>query len=97
VFSKLFIMPQSNHYDQLILKLDSFTRKYYLNSVIRGLLYTIGLVLASFLLVSLLESQFFFETGTRKMMFYGFLGLSLLALGGWVLLPLASATKKLLK
>ncbi|MFT5997728.1 MAG: hypothetical protein ACI81P_000173 [Neolewinella sp.] len=82
-------MPQSNHYDQLIQKLDSFTRKYYLNSVIRGLLYTTGLVLASFLLVSLLESQFYFETGTRKMMFYGFLGLSLLALGGWVLLPLA--------
>jgi hypothetical protein len=82
-------MPQSNHYDQLIQKLDSFTRKYYLNSVIRGLLYTTGLVLASFLLVSLLESQFFFERGTRKMMFYGFLGLSLVALVGWVLLPLA--------
>ena len=82
-------MPQSNHYDQLIAKLDRFTRKYYINSVIRGLLYTVGLVLAVFLLVSLLESQFYFSTGTRKLMFYGFLGLSLVALGGWVLLPLA--------
>jgi len=82
-------MPQSNHYDQLIAKLDRFTRKYYINQVIRGLLYTTGLVLALFLAVSLLESQFFFETGTRKMMFYGFLGLSVAAFAGWVLLPLS--------
>jgi len=26
-------MPQSNHYDQLIAKLDRFTRKYYINQV----------------------------------------------------------------
>jgi len=82
-------MPQSNHYDQLIAKLDRFTRKFYINQVIRGLLYTTGLVLALFLAVSLLESQFYFETGTRKMMFYGFLAFSLVALGGWVLLPLS--------
>ncbi len=81
-------MSQSNHYDQLIAKLDRFTRKYYVSQVIRGLLYTIGLVLALFLTVSLLESQFFFETGTRKMMFYGFLSLSIAAFAGWVLLPL---------
>ncbi|NJC27536.1 DUF4175 family protein [Neolewinella antarctica] len=79
----------SNHYDQLIQKLDQFTRKYYVNSVIRGLLYTTGLVLVLFLLVSLLESQFYFGSGTRKAMFYGFLGLSLFALGAWVLLPLS--------
>jgi len=82
-------MPQSNHYDQLIAKLDRFTRKYYINSVIRGLLYTTGLVLALFLAVSLLESQFFFDTGARKLMFYGFLGISVLAFAGWVLLPLS--------
>ncbi|TXF90627.1 DUF4175 domain-containing protein [Neolewinella aurantiaca] len=82
-------MPQTNHYDQLIAKLDRFTRKYYINQVIRGLLYTTGLVLALFLAVSLLESQFYFNTGTRKMMFYGFLGLSIVAFAGWVLLPLS--------
>ncbi|MBC6995838.1 DUF4175 domain-containing protein [Neolewinella lacunae] len=83
-------MPQvSHHYDQLITKLDEFIRKYYINGVIRGLLYTVGLVLALFLLVSLLESQFYFGTAARKLMFYGFVGLSLLAFGGWVLLPLA--------
>ena len=82
-------MPQSNHYDQLIQKLDQFTRKYYINSTIRGLLYTTGLVLALFLLVSLLESQFYFSMGTRKLMFYGFLAVSLLAFSGWVLLPLS--------
>ena len=83
-------MPQStSHYDQLIQKLDEFTRKYYINSTIRGVLYTTGLVLALFLAVSLLESQFYFSTTTRKVMFWGFLGLSIAAFAGWVLLPLS--------
>lgn len=82
-------MPQAtNSYDQLIAKLDAFIRKYYLNSVIRGLLYTTGAVLLLFLLVSLLESQFYFRPMTRKLLWYGFLGLSLAAVGFWVVLPL---------
>lgn len=82
-------MTSSTNYDQLIARLDRFTRKYYINAVIRGLLYTTGLVLALFLLVSLLESQFYFSTATRKVMFYGFLATSALAFCGWVLLPLS--------
>ncbi|MTB51979.1 DUF4175 family protein [Lewinella sp. W8] len=82
-------MPQlSQHYDQLIAKLDRFIRKFYVNQLIRGALYTLGAVLVMFMVVSILESQFFFPTGTRKLLWYGFLGLSLLALGGWVILPL---------
>ncbi len=81
--------PSTNRYDQLIQKLDQFIRKYYINGVIRGLLYSVGLVLALFLLVSLLESQFYFDTAMRKLMFYGFVGISAAAFTGWVLLPLA--------
>ncbi len=80
--------PATSNYDLLISKLDRFTRKYYINQLIRGTLYTVGLVLLLFLAVSLLESQFYFSTGTRKVLWYGFIGLSLVALGGWVMLPL---------
>ena len=83
-------MPQStNNYDLLIEKLDQFIRKYYINSVIRGLLYSTGLILLLFLVVSLLEAQFYFSAVTRKMLWYGFLATSLVAIGGWVVLPLS--------
>ncbi|PPK87190.1 hypothetical protein CLV84_0126 [Neolewinella xylanilytica] len=82
-------MARTQHYDLLIGKLDAFIRKYYINSAIRGLLFWVGLVLLSFLAVSLLESQFYFSGTTRRILWYGFLGVSLLALAGWVLLPLS--------
>jgi hypothetical protein len=76
------------HYDRLLSKLDAFIRKYYLNKAIRGALYALGLVLLLFLLVSLLESQFYFAPGTRQLLGYGFLLASLLAVGIWVGVPL---------
>ena len=47
-------MAQSS-YDLLILKLDRFTKKYYLNKLIRGVLIFSAIVLASYLFVSLTE------------------------------------------
>ena len=80
--------PHTN-YDLLIAKLDEFIRKYYINSAIRGLLYSIGFILLLFLVVSLLESQFYFTGLTRRVMWYGFLGASVAAVGGWIVLPLS--------
>ncbi|MGB3799125.1 MAG: DUF4175 domain-containing protein, partial [Lewinella sp.] len=82
-------MARTQHYDLLIGKLDSFIRKYYINGAIRGLLYSVGLVLLLFLAVSLLESQFYFSGTTRRILLYGFVGASVLAFGTWVILPLA--------
>ena len=82
-------MARTQHYDLLIGKLDAFIRKYYINSAIRGMLYSVGLVLLSFLVVSLLESQFYFPGTTRKLLWYGFLALSVIAFAGWVILPLS--------
>lgn len=81
-------MTRPTNYDLLIQKLDEFIRKYYVNSAIRGLMYATGLILLVFLVVSLLESQFYFTGLTRRTMWYGFMAVSLLAIGGWVLLPL---------
>ncbi len=81
-------MTPKNNYQELIAKLDEFIRKYYVNSAIRGLLYSTGLILLLFLAVSLLESQFYFSGPTRRTLWYGFLAISLFAFGGWVLLPL---------
>ena len=85
---ELMASTPSHSADLLVQKLDAFIRKYYINSVIRGILYSFGLVLLLFLVVSLLEARFYFSPLTRQLLWYGFLGSSLLALGGWVVLPL---------
>ncbi len=76
-------------YDQLIKKLDQFIRKFYINKVIRGFLYSIGLVIAMFLIFNFLEYYFYFGKGVRKLFFLSFIITSLFAFGYWVLYPLS--------
>lgn len=81
-------MATKDNYQLLIEKLDQFIRKYYINQAIRGMLYSIAVILAVFLLFNLLEYQYFFDVPTRKVLFFTFLGISLLALAFWVFSPL---------
>ena len=80
-------MGNSQNYSLLISKLDQFIRKYYINQGIRGSLYSIGLILGLFLLFNVLEYNFYFDTGTRKLLFYSFLGVSIAAMAYWVVNP----------
>ena len=83
-----------NSYNQLIQKLDSFIRKYYLNKAIRGGLYWVGLSLALLLVMSLLEYNFYFETGVRKAMFVSYLAIVAGTLVAWVGLPLLKIARQ---
>ncbi len=80
--------PYNSNYTLLIQKLDKFIRKYYINQLIRGSLYTVGAVLALFLIINTLEYFFYFSTGVRKMFFYSFLLTTIGGLGLWVVNPL---------
>jgi hypothetical protein len=77
-----------DNYSLLIQKLDQFIRKYYANQLIRGTLFSIGLVLVLFLTMALLEYNFYFSTGIRKGLLVSFAGISSVALAGWVFAPL---------
>ncbi len=81
-------MATHNNYRLLVTKLDQFIRKYYINQMIRGVLYSTGLILALFLAMTILEYYNYFDTAVRKAMFYSFIGISLVALGYWVFTPL---------
>ena len=81
-------MAQFSNYDLLIGKLDKFIRKFYLNKLVKGSLFTVGLVVALFIAFNVLEYYFYFGQGTRKFLFFAFLLTSLAALGFWVLVPL---------
>jgi len=81
-------MASKDNYQILIEKLDRFTRKFYVNQLIRGALYSVGLILAAFILMNLLEHQFFFGKTGRKALFFSFVGISAAALIYWVFMPL---------
>ena len=75
-------------YDLLIQRLDQFVRKYYLNSLIKGSLYTASIILVLFLLFSLLEHQFYFSKLVRRGLFFSFLAISLGSILYFVATPL---------
>lgn len=83
---------QNNNYQSLIEKIDQFIRKYYINNLIRGVLYSVGVLLAAFMSFTLLEYYYFNSTVSsmqlRKMLFYSFWGISALTLGWLVVRPL---------
>lgn len=54
-------------------KLDEFIRKYYKNQLIRGLIYSVGLVLLFYMGVSTLEYFAEFSTAIRTFLFYSFI------------------------
>jgi hypothetical protein len=81
-------MAYKDNYQLLIEKLDQFIRKYYVNQLIRGGLFSLALVLVLFLGLNFLEYHFYFKPGVRTLLFWSFVGVSGLALLSWVVLPL---------
>jgi hypothetical protein len=77
-----------DNYSLLIEKLDGFIRKFYINQLLRGALYTVGAVLGLFILFNVLEYYFYFGTAMRTAMLWSFLLISAAALYKWVALPL---------
>jgi len=75
------------NYQLLIRKLDEFIRKYYLNQLIRGSLYSLALILVLFLGFNFLEHYFYFDAAVRKVLFFSFLAVSLGSLGYWMGVP----------
>ena len=86
-------MSVESNYNKLIAKLDAFIRKYYKNQIVKGLLYTLALLTAFYLLVTLLEYFGRFSSEVRTGLFYGLVAGSLYVLGRFVVLP----TTKLFK
>ncbi len=77
-----------DNYQLLIEKLDQFIRKYYMNQLIRGSLYSLALMLVLFLGLNFLEYHYYFKPGVKLGLFWSFVGVSAVALTGWVLIPL---------
>ncbi|MGB0390514.1 MAG: hypothetical protein ACPGD5_03020 [Salibacteraceae bacterium] len=78
---------QTTNYIALIDKLDAFIRKYYTNRLIKGSLYSTGLVAGFFLLMVLLESAGRFGTQVRTAFFFSFLLFLLIVVYRFIAIP----------
>ncbi|MFC5284441.1 hypothetical protein [Pedobacter alpinus] len=63
----------SSVYNQLIHKIDDFIRKYYLNKVVRGLIWWTAIFLLSYLFIIVSEYYSYFNITTRSILFYSFI------------------------
>ncbi|MCC6601117.1 MAG: DUF4175 domain-containing protein [Crocinitomicaceae bacterium] len=79
----------ANNYESLIHKLDEFIRKYYKNKMIRGAIYSVALVLCSYLIVVLLEYFGRFNIALRTFLFWGFIAAALTIVIRFFLIPLS--------
>ncbi|MFO0469190.1 MAG: hypothetical protein ACK5ZX_07770, partial [Bacteroidota bacterium] len=78
-----------DQYEILINKLDQFIRKFYLNQLLKGTLYSVALIFVLFLTINTLEYYFYFPTFGRKALLFSFLGISGISLFNWVIVPSA--------
>lgn len=77
----------SSSYDLLIGKINEFTRKFYLNNLLRGSIYAAASILGTYLFLFLLIYYAHPGTVTKTVLFFSFLTLSILALSFWVVKP----------
>lgn len=87
-------MQSSENYNVLIDKINTFTRKYYLNNLLRGLIFLGAGLFSAYVVITLSEYFGNFNSFFRGVLFYGFILLNL-GLMGWLVIPSLMAYLKL--
>ncbi len=76
------------NYGLLITKLDKFIRKYYINQIVKGGIYTLAYFLFFFLIITVLEYFGRFDTIIRTILFYGTLLINMYLIIHYILIPI---------
>jgi len=79
----------NSSFERLLDQIDSFIRKFYKNEIVKGLFFFIGILLFSFLLTTSLEYLGRFGSTTRAILFFSFVGINLIILFKYILIPLS--------
>lgn len=87
-------MQSTENYNVLIDKINTFTRKYYLNNLLRGLIFLGAGLFSAYVVITLSEYFGNFNSFFRGVLFYGFILLNL-GLTGWLVIPSLLAYLKL--
>src|ERR1700761_9091340 len=87
-------MQSSENYDILIAKINTFIKNYYLNNLLRGLIFLGAGLFSAYVVITLSEYFGNFNSFFRGVLFYGFILLNL-GLIGWLIIPSLLAWLKL--
>jgi len=82
-----------SNYPIIISKLDEFTRKYYKNQLVKGVLYTAAISLFFYLILIVSEYYGHFNTIVRTILFYSFIVTNTLIIIQWIIIPLLKINK----
>jgi len=80
-------------FDNLILKIDSFIRKFYKNLLLKGVLYSLSLLLVFFLSIITIENIGDFGTFGRAILFYGYLIVAISIFVYYIIIPISKLFK----
>jgi len=89
-------MNANENYELLISKINTFIRKYYLNNLLRGLIFLGAGLFSAYVVITLSEYFGNFNTAFRTILFYAFILLNL-GLIVWLVIPSLFAWLKLSK
>lgn len=76
-------------FDRLIDQIDLFIRKFYKNQMIKGIIWFVGIFLATFLMTTALEYFGRFGTPVRAVLFFTFILTNLFVLIQFIFIPLS--------
>ncbi len=79
-----------NNYNLLLLKINEFTRKFYLNKLLRGSIYAAALILSLYLFLFVWIFYSYPSISTKTLLFYSFMAVSLIAIVFWIIKPALS-------
>ncbi|NEM96373.1 DUF4175 family protein [Pontibacter burrus] len=83
-------MKQQDALTQLMHQLQEFKKKFYLNLLLRGSLFAIGLLLSIYIIYSLLEYVFYFPQAVRAILLFSFIAIVVYAFIRWIVQPVAA-------
>lgn len=76
-----------NNYNLLVAKINEFTRKFYLNKLLRGSIYAAVLILSLYLCLFVWVFYAYPSITVKTLLFFSFVAISLIAVGFWIIKP----------
>ncbi|WP_299818382.1 DUF4175 family protein [uncultured Pontibacter sp.] len=83
-------MKQNDALDLLLHQLQEFKQKFYLNMLLRGSIFAVGLLLSIYIVYSLLEYMFYFPQYVRGFLLFSFIAVVIYVLVRWIVLPISA-------
>src|SRR5688572_27979807 len=80
-------MHTDQNLNSLLHQLQAFKKKFYLNLLIKGSIYAVGILATCYLVFNVLEYYFYFPNYVRALLLFSFVGLTVYAAWRWLWVP----------